>query len=76
MLATLLVLVALALPVVAKSRARTRQAVCEGNLRRCHRGHSQLRPAKDASQPTPVKGPLWWFYKELVKGNLGLKGPS
>jgi type II secretory pathway pseudopilin PulG len=77
-LATLLVLVALALPVVAKSRARTRQAVCEGNLRRVtgavlNYAQSEGRlPAEDA----PVKGPLWWFYKELVKGDLGLKGPS
>src|SRR5205085_1471824 len=76
--AALALLVAVALPFLTKARARTRQAQCEANLGRVsgavlNYAQSEGRlPGEDAV----VKGALWWFYKELVKGDLGLKGPS
>jgi prepilin-type processing-associated H-X9-DG protein len=77
-LASLLLVFSVVLPQWMKSRARTRQAQCEANLRRVtgailNYGQSEGRLPQE--EPG-MKGALWWFYKEMVKGDLGLKGPS
>ena len=76
--ATLFLLLAIALPFWTKSRTTSRQSVCAANLGRVTgavlnyaQGEGHL-PQEDAT----MKGALWWFYKDLVKADLGLKGPS
>src|SRR5205823_4262101 len=73
------VLAAIAVPILARSRARSRQARCESNLKAITgavllytEDSSGTFPELDAKQQLGV----WWFYKELVKGRLGLIGPS
>ena len=77
--AILMLLVAVAVPMLMKSAARTRQARCVDNLKEITRAvllysddYKGALPALDPSPPTGV----WWWYKELVKGHLGLVGAS
>ena len=77
--AVVMVLVAVAAPMLMKSAARARQAQCVSNLKEIT--HAVLLYAEDykgtlpALDPSPPTG-VWWWYKELVKGQLGLVGPS
>jgi competence protein ComGC len=78
-LAALALLLAVVLPMVLSKRARSRQATCEMNLKEVT--HAVLSFAEDNGGRLPdtdptIKGPLWWFYKEQVKGYLGLRTPS
>ena len=77
--AVLAVLAAIGVPVLAGSRAKSRQARCESNLKAITgavilytEDSSGTFPELDAKQQAGV----WWFYKELVKGRLGLAGTS
>lgn len=77
-LATLALLTAVALPFLTQARARTRKSVCEDHVRQISGAllsysQSEGRLPQDDSS---AKGPLWWFYKELIKGDLSLRGPS
>lgn len=77
--AVVALLLAIALPMFSSSRARARQTVCESNLKDIT--HAVLSFADENAgrlpDPDPAsKGPLWWFYKEQVKGYLGLRNPS
>ena len=77
-LAALALLAAVALPVLERKRARSRQERCAGNLKDVTRAvllfaeDSGKFPDTDGTQ----KGALWWFYKEQVKGYMGLRKPS
>ena len=78
-LAVLLVLVAILVPALGRARRQTRLAQCTGNLQQVNRAilshsrdNSDHLPQEDPGQ----KGAGWWFYKEAVKDELGLKGPS
>lgn len=81
--AALLLLLAFALPIWTNARARSRQAVCTENLHKVATAilsFSQIAGQLPQDDPS-VKGPLgtpplWWFYKEQVKAELMLKGPS
>lgn len=77
-IAVLMLLMSIALPMWSKARARGRQAVCESNLGSV--GGALLSFAQGEGrlpQEEPgIKGALWWFYKDLVKAELGLKGLS
>ena len=82
-IAAVLLVLAIALPMLIDSRARSRQAVCTDHLQKVAaailsasqvEGHlPQDDPAAKGAMGPP---PLWWFYKEQVKGELMLKGPS
>jgi hypothetical protein len=78
-LAALALLAAIAVPMSLKNRARTRESVCLSNVGQVNR--AMLAFVNDngghfPEQDPALKGPVWWFYKELVKGHLGLRGPS
>lgn len=78
-LAVLALFLAVALPIILDKRGRARQATCEMNLKEI--SHAVLSFAEDNGGKLPdvdpaFKGPLWWFYKEQVKGYLGLRTPS
>lgn len=76
--AVLALVLAVVLPMWTNARARTRQAQCEGNLRRITGAvlnYAQTDGRLPQESPA-LKGALWWFYKDLVKGDLGLSGPS
>ena len=81
--AAVLLVLAIALPMLIDARARSRQAVCAENLQKVAAAilsASQIegRLPQDDPAAKGVMGPppLWWFYKEQVKGQLMLKGPS
>lgn len=79
MLAVLSVIAAVIVPLVAQSRAKPKLAVCLANLQQVNRAvlqfaddHSHTLPRMEGS---PAPGG-WWWYKEQVKGYLGLKNAS
>lgn len=77
-LATLLLLLAIALPMWVNARARGRQAVCSENLANVSRAlivFDQSEGHLPREEPG-MKGALWWFYKDLLRVELGLKGLS
>src|SRR5438552_2644267 len=78
-LATLALLSAIVFPVLAKSRAKSRLEQCIANLQQVGRAvslyaddHKGALPQLDSSPPPGE----WWYFKEQVKGYLGLTGPS
>jgi type II secretory pathway pseudopilin PulG len=78
-LAALSLIAAIAVPLVIKNRARVRQAQCMNNLNQVNR--AVLLYADESQGTLPVfseqnKDPVWWFYKELIKGHAGLKDKS
>lgn len=77
-MAALMLIAAVALPMLANARSRQQQAHCTGNLQQVTR--AVLTYAEDNGRlpetESGSKRPLWWFYKEQVKGNLGLRSPS
>jgi|ERR1043166_761713 prepilin-type N-terminal cleavage/methylation domain-containing protein len=81
--AVLLLALAIALPIWTGARARSRQAQCTDNLRQIANGvltyagknNGQLPQDEPISRSIPPP-PLWWFYKETIKGEMDLKGPS
>src|SRR5262245_61827564 len=76
--AVLSVLAAVAVPWLARSRSKSRLTQCIENLKQVN--GAVLLYAKDeqgrlpALQNCPAPG-AWWYYKEQVKGSLGLSGP-
>lgn len=76
--AVLFLLLAIALPMWSNARARQRQATCQANLKSVSEAllsFAQGEGHLPQEQPG-MKGALWWYYKEMVKGELGLKGLS
>jgi len=76
-------LVAIATPIILKSRSSSHQAQCNANLKQVTRAVLQfadenggLLPAESPSPPKASYTGIWWWYKELVKGYLGLKDKS
>jgi len=75
----LMLCAAVVLPSVMKARAATRFSQCQGNLKQvtgavlsyAEQNNGRLPEADPA-----LKGVIWFWYKELVKGELGLKGAS
>jgi len=73
------VVAAIVLARVASMRETAGLVRCTGNLQQVARAvlaycndHNQTLPGADATAPNN----LWWWYKEPVKGYLGLTGPS
>jgi len=79
-LAVLALLAAIAVPMLENKRADSRRARCTSNLKEVNRAlqmyadeFGRLPDSDTASDP---RKPLWWFYKEQVRGYLGLRKPS
>src|SRR6185369_16708028 len=78
-IAVVMILVAIVIPLIGKSHAKARQAQCRSNLKEITR--AVLLYADDYKGTLPLIDPspqigIWWRYKELVKGHLGLVGAS
>jgi type II secretory pathway pseudopilin PulG len=74
-----LLLAALVLPVLARNNAKSKQVLCISNLKDVNRAvqlYAEEHRGVVPYQPSAVRKQFWWFYKELVKGYVGLKGPS
>ena len=78
-IAVIMLLVAVAVPMMVRSSARGRQAQCVSNLKEITRAvllyADDYKGTLPLLDPSPAPG-LWWRYKELVKGHLGLSGPA
>jgi type II secretory pathway pseudopilin PulG len=78
-MAVLSVLAAVAVPLFVKNRAGTHLAQCLANLRQINHAVQMYADDHQHRLPhmpnCPAPG-AWWFYKEQVKGYLGLSGPS
>lgn len=75
----LALLAAVALPVIARTRASSRLSLCLGNVGKVGRSVLQFAADHDQRLPKMEGSPApggWWFYKEQVKGYLGLQGAS
>jgi prepilin-type N-terminal cleavage/methylation domain-containing protein len=78
-LAVLAVLVAIGLPIASRSHAHSQKLQCTENLHQVSRAilmyadeHRGLLPRLSPTDPHPG----WWWYKEQVKGYVGLRGRS
>ena len=66
-------------PTISRSRSQTRLAQCTENLRKVNGAVLQYAEEHGRSLPLLQDSPApggWWYYKEEVKGYLGLSGPS
>ncbi|HTD67526.1 MAG TPA: hypothetical protein VK846_13455 [Candidatus Limnocylindria bacterium] len=78
-IAVLMLTAAIALPMWTRARGRSRQALCTSNLQQITGAVLSYAAQNNGHFPEEepgLKGAIWWFYKEAVKGDLGLKGPS
>jgi type II secretory pathway pseudopilin PulG len=78
-LAVFAVLAAVVVPMVTRSHATAKKTQCINNLRQVTRAVLMYAeeqkgrfPLLSATSPNST----WWWYKEMVKGYTGLKGPS
>ena len=76
-IAIIAILAGMLLPALAKSKARAQQALCLSNLKQVN--FATVMYCNDSNDRTPgektVPGhdDIWWWYKELIKGNMGIK---
>src|SRR2546423_674066 len=78
-LAALMLAFAVLVPMWTGARARSRLAQCTDNLRRVNGAvltYAEKNNGRLPEDDPSAKGAVWWFYKEAVKGELELKGPS
>lgn len=74
-IATIAILVALLLPVLSGAKSRAQRTVCLNNLKQINLAVHLYAGNNDDTLPNA--GPATYnFYKELVKGELGLHGPA
>src|SRR5687768_17174574 len=77
--AVMLLMVSIAIPVWANNREKARQSLCMGNVNDVNRAVLQFTDSNAGRFPDNepgMKGGVWWWYKEQVKGELGLRNPS
>ena len=75
-IAALMLLLAIAVPLLVKSNAKARQARCVSNLKEINRAVLLYADEYKGTLPVLDRNPSWWWYKELVKAHVGLTGPS
>jgi hypothetical protein len=79
MLAAAAVLAALVFTPLNLVRKRTRLNLCTSNLQQVGRAVLLYAADHETTLPAPTgaqTGDFWWWYKEQVKGYVGLTGPS
>jgi hypothetical protein len=72
-------LLAVGLPMWVQSRSRTQLSVCTSHLKDVTRAVLQFADGNGGKLPDNepgMKGGVWWWYKEQVKGELELRNPS
>ena len=73
------VLAALIVVPMHTAKKRARINVCQANLQQVGRSILSYSTDHQGRLPGPsaeITGDIWWYYKEQVKGYLGLSGPS
>ena len=78
-IAMICALAAIIVPSVAAMRGKAHLAQCKANLGQINR--AILMYADDHQKTLPIQNPsppagVWWWYKEQVKGYVGLRGKS
>jgi competence protein ComGC len=86
LLAVVALALVIALPIWAKSRAQSQRQQCTARLEQVTKAvliYAEQNEGKLPDVELDPKKPVWWYYKEQVKGNLeqvkgnpGLRGPS
>jgi prepilin-type N-terminal cleavage/methylation domain-containing protein len=77
-LAVLALLAAVLVPVIARPRGKSRLTLCTANLQKVNRAVLEFAQENNDRLPRVDNSPApggWWYYKEQVKGHLGLTGP-
>ena len=78
-LAVIALLAAVLLPAIARSRAKSRLTLCTANVQKVNRAVLEFAQENDDRLPRVDNSPApggWWYYKEQVKGHLGLTGAA
>lgn len=77
-LAALLLIAAIAVPILVNARSVKRRAQCTSNLRDVGGAilKYEMNNGRLPDTEPGMKGGVWWWYKEQVKAELGLRGPS
>lgn len=77
-LAVLMLLAAIVVPFLVKARSTKRQIQCTSNLRDVGGAilKYEMNNGRLPDTEPGMKGGVWWWYKEQVKAELGLRGPS
>jgi hypothetical protein len=77
--AALGLVVIVGLGAMHRRRANAQKTLCMNNLRQVNQAVLSFANDRQGALPlvaTNVNKPTWWWYKEMVKGYVGLKGPS
>jgi type II secretory pathway pseudopilin PulG len=78
-MAAVSLLAAIALPIWSSNRAQARLSVCKAHLKDVNRAVLQFSDSNGGRLPDNepgMKGGVWWWYKEQVKGELEMRNPS
>jgi prepilin-type processing-associated H-X9-DG protein len=76
MIAIIAILAALLLPALSEAKARARRTICLNNLKQINLGVRIYSDESSNMAPGLTNGaPVWFRYRELLQGYLGLKGP-
>jgi hypothetical protein len=79
LVAAVSLLAAIAIPIWSSKRAQARLEVCKAHLKDVNRAVLQFSDGNGGRLPANepgMKGGVWWWYKEQVKGELELRNPS
>src|SRR5215467_1812679 len=74
------ILAALLLPALNRAREKAHQVACVGNVKQINLGtvmyvHDNSERLPELPEPNPYPNSEAFFFKELMKGYVGLKGP-
>jgi len=78
-IAAVSVLAAIATPIITGVKAKSLLSQCQANLAQIGRALQMYADENQKIYPMLTSAPtkvVWWWYKESVKGYVGLKGPS